>query len=161
MLSAHSLATVRNINASDGHGGSYIYLFVRLADRGLITAAHYPNCRHFLACHGSPLVFIRSFVGNPFRHWGGLRKFMGFLHEITRKHNPCPLRRMSRRLRLHSFRSLARLVSLPLSPLFRRFPLHFIRASALAFADRSIAKLAGDFTETTEFDLHALALVNI
>lgn len=49
---------------------------------------------------------------------------MGFLHEITRKHNPCPLRRMSPRLRrLHSFRPLARLAS----------PLFLLRELSLAF----------------------------
>jgi len=81
---------------------------------------------------------------------------MGFLHEITRKHNPCPLRRMPPRLRrLHSFCPLARLVSLfLLFPLFRRFFPRFIRASTLAFDDRSIAKLAGSFTELICAFLH-------
>lgn len=84
------------------HIAPYIYLYSSGRIHGLITAARYPNCRHFLACYMIP-VLIRSFVGNPFRHRG--RKFMGFLHEITRKHNPCSLRRMSVRLlrRFHSF----------------------------------------------------------
>lgn len=76
-------------------------------------------------------------LATSFATGGGLRKFMGFLHEITRKHNPCPLRRMSPQLqRLHSFRPLPRLVS--------PFLFCSLRPSALplAFADRSIAKLA-------------------
>ena len=116
MSRAHSSATIQNINVSDGHDDIYIYLFVRLANRGLIIAAHYPNCRHFLARYDSPFILVCSFVGNPFATGGGLRKFMGFLHEITRKHNPCPLRRMSPRLRLlHSFCSLLHCSSLFLS----------------------------------------------
>ena len=97
MSRAHNSATIQNINTSDGHDDTYIYLFVRLANHELITVAHYPNCRHFLARYDSLFIFVCSFVGNPFATGGGLRKFMGFLHEITRKHNPCPLRRMSPR----------------------------------------------------------------
>lgn len=152
MSRAHSSATLRNINASDGHDGSYIYLFVRLA-RGLITAAHYPNCRHFLARHGSPSSSYARLLATPFATGGGLRKFMAFLHEITRKHNPCPLRRMSPRRAAVPFLSpacTARL-SLLLSPLF---PPHFIRASA-----RFCWSLERE-TCFTEFDLRVLALAH-
>jgi len=171
MSRAHNSATIQNINTSDGHDDTYIYLFVRLANHELI-AAHYPNCRHFLARYDSLFIFVCSFVGNPFATRGGLRKFMGFLHEITRKHNPCPLRRMSPRdcggpipfALLHcsslSFSLFFLFFSLSfpmLSMLVHQFPPHFIRASTLAFADRSIAKLAGSFTA---FDLCIRALAH-
>lgn len=144
------------LTCRNGHGGSYIYLFVKLAGRALITAAHYPNCRHFLAASRHPPSSLYArLLATPFATGGGLRKFMGFLHEITRKHNPCPLRRMSPRLRRpHSFRPLPHGSSLSL----RSFAGFLGISSALPpspFADRSIAKLAGSFTE---FDPCVLAL---
>lgn len=70
--------------------------FICRASRGLITAAHYPNCRHLVARARAPSSSYARLSATPFARQRG-RKFMGFLHEITRKHNPCPLRRMSPR----------------------------------------------------------------
>jgi len=104
----------------------HLFIFVRPQPRTHYcgTLSKLPTFPSMLYGPAVTPVFIRSFAGNPFRHRG--RKFMGFLHEITRKHNPCSLRRMSVRLlrrRFHSFRPLATTPSLFYPPYATLAPL--------------------------------------
>lgn len=117
---SHADLSLREIGVSAGQTGAHqqqLFTFIySLGLQATVTDSLPRRITQIAGVLAQPIpLLIRSFVGNIFRQRE--RKFMGFLHEITRKHNPCPLRWMSPRLRrLHFFRS-------PLLPPFPAIPL--------------------------------------